>query len=132
MWDHKYYWGNSWGSNIAQEMTTVMIPATVTKIGDGAFHFCRKLERVIFLSDEKAETDNESQRHGIKSIGAYAFEGCVSLKQFTVPDSVTSIGERAFAKCCNLTQIEIFDNVISIGKDAFAECPCLENEKTNR
>ncbi|MGM9530736.1 leucine-rich repeat protein [Intestinibacter sp.] len=36
------------------------------------------------------------------SIGDGAFEGCTSLSNITIPDSVTSIGDGAFEGCTSL------------------------------
>jgi len=49
----------------------------------------------------------------------------VSLKNITIPDSVTRIGFCAFADCESLTNITIPDNVTSIDYQAFAACKSL-------
>ncbi len=59
------------------------------------------------------------------SIGDYAFEGCTSLTNITIPDSVTSIVDWAFHGCTSLTSITIPDSVTSIGEYAFNGCTSL-------
>ena len=60
--------------------------------------------------------------NSVTSIGYRAFYNCTSLTSVEIPDSVTSIGDYAFENCSSLTSIEIPDSVISIGEDAFLGC----------
>ncbi len=72
----------------------VIIPDTVTSIGDSAFYYCRAL-RNITLPDS------------VTSIGANAFRSCQNLKNITIPNGVKSIGENAFSDCNKLETITI-------------------------
>ena len=109
----------------------VVIPDSVTSIGDRVFDDCRSLTSITIPDS-------------VTSIGDYAFFYCDSLTSITIPDSVTSIGESAFELCgsltsitisnnltfirnatfrmCDLTSIIIPDSVISIGDKAFMQC----------
>lgn len=69
-----------------------IIPDSVKKIGDMAFHSCDKLQSV---------TIPES----VTSIGADAFAFCSSLRSITFPDSVMRIGKNAFDYCKSLQSI---------------------------
>ena len=60
------------------------------------------------------------------SIENNAFYRCYSLKNITIPDSVTSIGNEAFAGC-SMKSITIPDSVTSIGWGAFTGCSELTN-----
>ena len=66
-------------------MTSIVIPSTVTSIGDTAFRSCNRLSSVTF------ETDSN-----LISIGSYAFHSCYDLTSISIPPSVTSIGNFAF------------------------------------
>ena len=64
---------------------------------------------------------------GVKVIGNWAFEGCKSLTNINIPNSVTTIGNSAFAFCDSLTSINIPNSVTTIGDSAFWDCSSLVN-----
>ncbi len=96
-----------------ESLTSVTIGDGVTSIGDSAFRGCSSLTSIVF---------GENSR--ITSIGYSAFSGCTSLTSITIPDSVTSIGEHAFS-CSGLTSMTIPNSVTSIGNYAFYDCSGL-------
>ena len=61
----------------------------------------------------------------VTSIGANAFNGCLSLTKVTIPDSVKSIGYWAFSGCSSLSSVTIPNSVNNIGDWAFASCDKL-------
>ena len=95
-------------------VTDLVIPDSVTSIGDYAFEGCDSLTSVMIPDS-------------VTSIGDYAFEGCDSLTSVMIPDSVTSIGSSAFYNCSSLTSVVIPDSVTSIGGWAFYNCSSLES-----
>lgn len=92
-------------------ITSVTLPNCITKICDDAFSFCDNLEKVEF-------------GHELKSIGNYAFAH-TSLKNITIPDSVTYIGDYAFS-CCSFESIVIPDSLTSVNDYAFSYCNKLK------
>ena len=90
-------------------VTDLVIPDSVTSIGDYVFSGCKGLKSVTIPDS-------------VTSIGDYVFSGCNRLTSITIPDSVTSIGEYAFYNCNGLTSITIPNKVTSIGWDAFFDC----------
>lgn len=94
------------------EIKELVIPESVTSIGQYAFQGCSGLTSI--------EIPNS-----VTSIGACAFGGCSNLESIDIPNSVTSIGESAFQYCSNLTSIEIPNSVTSIGRLAFYDCSRL-------
>ena len=94
--------------------TSIEIPDSVTSIGDRAFSGCSGLTS-IDIPDS------------VTSIGDSAFERCSALENVVIGNSVTSIGDSAFAGCSGLTSIDIPDSVTNIGDYAFERCSALEN-----
>ena len=93
-------------------LTSATIGNGVTSIGDAAFSYCSGLTSVTI-------------GNSVTSIGSFAFQNCTSLTSVTIPDSVTGIGNVAFYNCSSLTSITIPDSVTSIGNAAFYWCTSL-------
>lgn len=55
------------------------------------------------------------------------FEGCSSLTNVSIPDTVTMIGFQAFKHCTALTQITLPQGLTEIGYEAFAYCKSLSS-----
>ena len=62
----------------------------------------------------------------VTSIGDYALSDCSSLTKITIPSSVITIGDYAFKNCSSLVQISISSSVTSIGNYAFVGCSSLK------
>ena len=108
-------WAFGWSKFIGRRsLTSLVIPDSVTNIGDYAFSGCSSLSSVV-IPDR------------VTSIGDCAFEGCRSLTDIVIPDGVTSIGDCAFENCFSLTGIVIPDSVTGIGKFAFSGCSSLSS-----
>ena len=92
----------------------IIIPDSVTSIGDYAFSGCDSLTEIIIPDS-------------VTSIGSRAFYSCDSLTEIIIPDSVTSIGSSAFYSCDSLTHVTLGNGVTSIGNYAFYSCDSLTN-----
>ncbi len=89
----------------------VLIPDTVTNIGNSAFASCNVAEITIGSN--------------VISIGHDAFSSCVQLYNVTIPDSVVSLGFDVFGYCSSLAEITIgagVTNVISGLSGLFVNC----------
>ena len=62
--------------------------------------------------------------NSVKTIGCYAFDGCVSLTNINIPDSVETIKYSAFNDCTGLKDISIPNSVTDIS-GAFSGCTGL-------
>lgn len=134
----------------ASDIKTVIIPKSVTSIGDSAFEGCYGLSKV-FISDiaswckisfEDPDSNplyyaNHLYLDGkeitdliipsdVTSISNYAFICCSGLTSLTIPTHIKSIGESAFSRCDGLTSVTISNSVTTIGKWTFSGCESLK------
>lgn len=90
------------------ECNGIVIPNTVTKVGNAAFFGCMGMTNITIPNS-------------ITEIGDEAFMYCSSLSSVEIPDSVTNIGNKAFFSCKKMTSARIGKAVESIGLKAFAD-----------
>ena len=74
--------------------SNVVIPDSVTSIGDSAFEDCTSLQSITIPNS-------------VIIINDYAFYCCTSLQSITIPSSATSIGVGICARCSQLKQINV-------------------------
>ncbi len=93
-------------------LKNVTIPESVTNIGSSAFGYCYKLSSVSIPGS-------------VKDIRSFAFFACITLADLTIGDGVERIWNNAFADCRNLENVTIPQSVRTIGLGAFMECDSL-------
>ena len=120
--DHELLVFQSWNWNLANIKTWIQNHGGKT-LDVGAIYTTTDGVDHNFWNNPRldAATAISMQKRGTASIGNSAFQGCKSLTQINIPDSVTSIGAYAFQDCYSLTHINIPDGVTSIG-GAFRYC----------
>lgn len=89
----------------ASTITSMLIPTSVKKIGQGAFKSCRNLNTVT-LPD------------GIEHIPSDMFAES-TLKKIIIPKTLQTIGYKAFFQCSNLRNLELNPNLKVIEESAF-------------
>ncbi len=119
------------------KITSIVIPASVTKINKGAFSGCSELTQVTFAENSQ-----------LKSIETDAFNGS-KIGSITLPETVTYVGNNAFAYtsltefnfepkneatfgdyvfcgCKSLVEIALDENIKTMGDATFASCGSLK------
>lgn len=99
-----------------EEVTTVNIPESVTKIGYYTFAGGSYLTSVNIPNS-------------VNEIGDGAFYECTGLTSITLPSQLTKIGGFTFLKCSQLFSIQIPDQVKVIEDSAFEDCVSLHSVK---
>lgn len=114
------------------DLTDVVIPDTVTHIGEQAFSICPKLVSVVLPESLVSLGDSAFSYCALTSIelpaklaelGPYCFYGN-PLTEITIPESVKVIGQAALADT-NLTSLIIPDTVEEIGDYMATGCEYL-------
>lgn len=97
-----------------QNLISVTIPDSVTRIDSDAFYGCSSLENIIIPNS-------------VIEIGSYAFSYCDSLISIILPNNLKEIKEGLFSGCYKLEEITIPGSVSKIGTYAFYSCTALKN-----
>ena len=91
----------------------IILPDSVTVLGDYAFGECSELEKFVLPS-------------GLKTIGENTFQSCdLWMEEFVIPESVISIGKGAFADT-GIDKITLNSTIDSIKADTFQNS-CLKS-----
>lgn len=116
-------------------LTSIIIPNSVTSIGEGAFRYCSGLTSITIPNSVTTIGNEAFLRskslssifigNNVTSIGEGAFRYCSDLTSITIPNSVTAIGDYAFSDCSGLTSITIGNSITSIGSSTFSNCSGL-------
>ena len=136
----------------ATNLKKLTLPASIEKIGTGAFSGCSALESVyisnldawlgiefenglanplyntadLYLNNSKLTALTLPAT--LTSLGNWAFYGCTSLQSVTFAQGaqLSEIGNSAFAKCTALRSISFPSSLTTIGNSAFGSCTALQ------
>lgn len=103
----------------AKNVTSVELPAKLTKIPNSCFYGCDGLKSITIPAE-------------VTTIEKYAFSYCAALENVTFEgQGVTVITENSFQFCKALKSIVIPESVITIEESAFDSCEALESVTLN-
>lgn len=117
-------------------LTSIYIPSTVTNLGENLFPNCKHLQTVNIQAQNMTTTGvamfngcssltNVTLPDTITELGADTFYNCTSLETYVVPEGVQRINYQCFGKCTALTQVYIPASVVYLDEYAFRACTGL-------
>ncbi len=124
--------GNNWpGNKVTKE---VIIPATVSSIGNHCFRNCTALEKITVLASGGNFTFSNAEFYGcsglkyadfskstLTTMGQYTFTGCSNLETVLLPEGFVSITAASFSGLSKLTTVSFPSTLKEIsGKQAFS------------
>ncbi len=107
------------------ELTSVVIPKSVTVIEKDNFELCEQLTSLIVEPGNPMFDSRDNCNAIIVTATNTLVSGCNGS---TIPDGVEVIADSAFSQRRNLSHISIPDSVVYIGEFAFLGCFSLESE----
>ena len=123
--------------NGCTSLTELILPDTVTYIGQEAFSGCTSLTSIQTYSRSSAGSNLGSTASGylaVEEIEFRAFYGCTALQGVTLGEKPSGIGgvrtvqSEVFMNCSNLRSVEIGSTVNWIEGGAFANCQALDGQ----
>lgn len=99
------------------QITSIVLPNTITSINAGAFDGCQNLSKIVLPEQ-------------LTNIGAASFANCTALQELSIPSTVTSFGSPSrygfvsytFGNCSNLKNINIPESVNALCAGCFMGC----------
>lgn len=129
------------------EVTEVVLPESVTKIGNMAFAGSTLTKLSCRAADGSLKETGTDRFDNITSIGENAFYGCTAfadlffpskieklpegifgytaVKEIVLPAHIREVGKAAFEGCTSLTSLTVPATVKTLGESAFADCDAL-------
>lgn len=87
-------------------LETVILPKTLTTIGNKAFYQCKKLKDI-------------NLPEALTAMGEFAFSKCNELRSVVIPGSVQKIEKGTFQDCSQLTKVTLSEGIEELGEYAF-------------
>lgn len=118
-------------------ITTVVLPNSLTAIGTSSLKKCTKLKELHipqtvttiggYAFSDCASLQNITLPSNLQSLGNRVFSGCALLESIVIPDKITEIPSAAFYGCTALSSVKLSESIIKIGNSAFSGCTTLSD-----
>ena len=113
-------------------ITSIVIPSSVTSIGEGAFYACPNLETVHFSSGSGSTGSTATTCPSVcpvpTSSAGQIEQAAQPKRQYSVPAKLTVIPSHCFYKCTNLKQIDFPVDLEEVSYEAFNGCISLRSD----
>lgn len=119
---------------------SLSVPQSVVSIGDYAFYDCQNIGNTVEVEKDTGEVNDDGEpifevveatgfielSEGLEVIGNRAFQGCLSIIELVIPDSVNSLGYLAFYDCPELKEIHFGKGITEIKDHMFHNNTSIE------
>ena len=95
------------------KIDTIVLPASVNRLGQNAFMYCTNLKSINLPATQK-------------TLPASFLEGCTSLESIELPATLTTVSADAFYGCTKLANVNLHEGLTTIGLRAFYNCKLTE------
>ena len=112
-------------------MTSVIIPNSVTSIGDYAFGYCDGLKKILWnaqncqsapFGDIASQITSFEFGWDVEDIPSELCKGMTELSKVAIPNNTRTIGDNTFDGCWGLRSVTLGNKLRSIGDNAFNGC----------
>ncbi len=120
-------------------LKTVILPNSITSIGEMAFKKCQNLSGDLNITNSVTSIKSNAfaECTGLKgklalptsliTIGDFAFSQCGFTGKVICPNTLMSIGEYAFQSCMSITSFKMSSNIKLIKYQAFRNCSKIDS-----
>lgn len=118
-------------------ITSLVLPNTITEIGAGAFANCENLSDITFSENLKSINNGAFQYctnlqkiivpNSVKELGRFVFEGCSGLKSVKLSNSLTFLNHAVFRDCISLNDVDLPESITKLGDGEGGIGSCFEN-----
>jgi len=117
-----------------EALTSVVIPDSVTELGEFVFYKCYNLEKATIGNGLTTLPRNTFAYCKMKeivippsvaSIGNYAFGHCIGPKSLTIPGNVKTLAYGPFSECTGIERVTLKEGVEKLEWGAFKKCTSL-------
>lgn len=122
----------SWAYAHNESLESVMLPESVTTLGDGVFFDCTALKRVVIptaldrlapylLKGTALQDAGSVLKENVSEIGDYTFYGASEITNITLPSTLSSLGDMSMAGMSSLASVDAtaLSQVPTLGADVF-------------
>lgn len=99
--------------NDANDVSLVVMPDTITEIGDKAFLACTSLKSVTLSGN-------------LEKVGAEVFSGCTALTSIALPETLQKLSAEMFYGCTKLKSVTYSEKLREVYANTFEGCKSLQ------